>query len=225
MRAASIGTVLFDLDDTLIEYTQSSADVLAAAFDRVGVDPLFSIPDYHARYDDFLDASEGIDDLRARCFAAILDERGRDPELGRRVAAAYAAERDQTAVRFLPGAEAVLDALSDRPLGIVTNGDPGMQRTKMDALGIRERVDAVVHAGYDTAAKPEPEPFRRALDLLDGTPETAIHLGNPLTTDVPGARAAGLATGWVPADPDASPDPAPDYAFASMKAVLEAPWR
>lgn len=220
----SYEAVLFDLDDTLLEYTQSAEEVLAGAFDRVGVDSPFEVGEYYARYDEFLDATDGIDGLRAACFAAILDERGRDPELGRRIAAAYADERDQTAVRFLPGAEDALDALADRPLAIVTNGDPAMQRAKMDALGLRERVDEVVYAGYDVPAKPEPDAFHRALELLDSSPERAIHLGNSLTTDVPGARAAGLATGWVPADPSVDPDPLPDHSFESLAEIPDAPW-
>lgn len=225
MTAPAIDTVLFDLDDTLIEYERGASEVLEIAFERADVDPLFDAAEYYVRYDEFLHDSASVADLRENCFAALAAEAGHDPALGRRVAAEFTAERDQSRVRFLPGAREALDALAaEYALGIVTNGAPEMQREKMDALGIRERVGTVVYAGYDTPAKPDPEPFRRVLDLLDSTPETAVHVGNSLTTDVPGARAAGVRSAWVPADPDLVPDPAPDYAFESVAALASSPW-
>ncbi|KZN25667.1 haloacid dehalogenase [Haladaptatus sp. R4] len=222
----TIDTLLFDLDDTLLEYEQRSPDVLAASFDRVGVDSFFDIPAYHARYDEFLEAGLSVNDQRANCFAAIARENGYDEETGRAVAAAFAEVRDHSRVRFLPGASETLEALTgEHALGIVTNGAPEMQRAKMAALGVERYVDTIVFAGHDAPAKPNPEPFERALSELDSTPERALHVGNSLDTDVPGAKAAGLGAVWVPADPDETPDPTPDFAFETLHPLTERPWR
>ncbi len=222
----TIDTLLFDLDDTLLEYEQRSWDVLTASFDRTEIEPFFKIPDYHARYDEFLEAGLSVDEQRANCFAAIAQEHGHDEAVGHRIATAFADIRDHSRVRYLPGAPETLDVLSEEyAIGIVTNGAPGMQRTKMAALGIDRYADSVVFAGHDTLAKPNPEPFERALSELDSTPERTLHVGNSLDTDVPGAKAAGVGAVWVPADLDVTPDPTPDFAFESLHPLRDRPWR
>lgn len=205
--------VLFDLDDTLSEYRRGQAELLAASFERAGVEPFFDAADYIAQYDAFYgDGETAVDDLRERCFVAICERRGHDPDLGRELAAHYAEERDQTNVRFRPGARQALEATTERlPVAIVTNGDRAMQRAKLDALGIRDRVDTVVYGGVDVPAKPEPEPFDHALAALESPAERTVHVGNSLGTDVAGATAAGLWSVWTPTPgdlPDGIADPA-----------------
>lgn len=226
MTAHAIDTVTLDLDDTLLEYERTTEEVLAVAFERADVDPLFEAAEYYARYDEFLAESDSIDDLRTNCFGVLAEEGGYDPELGRTVAMEYNAERDQSRVQFLPGAREALDALAaHHELAIVTNGAPDMQQAKLASLGIDEWVDTVVFAGHDTLPKPDPAPFHHALDLLDAAPERTLHVGNSLTTDIPGAKAAGLHAAWVPADPELTPDPEPDYSFRTLAELLDLPWR
>jgi len=43
--------------------------------------------------------------------------------------------------------------------------------------------------GYD---KPHPEIFRHALELMDVSPDRALHVGDSYPADVLGARAAGI---------------------------------
>lgn len=224
----SVDAVLFDLDDTLCEYRRSGAELLALAFEDVSVEPFFDVRDYHARYDEFLGGAETVRDLRAACFAALARERGRDPELGRAVADAYAAERDHRNVRPLAGAHDAVEGLArGHRLGIVTNGSPDMQRRKLAALDFADAFESVVHAGHDAPAKPDPAPFHHALADLDASPGRAVHVGNSLTTDVPGARAAGLRAAWLADgdDIDADFDPRPDYRLDSLRDLLEPPWR
>ncbi|WP_458205813.1 HAD family hydrolase [Haladaptatus sp. NG-SE-30] len=222
----SIDTVLFDLDDTLLEYEQSSHDVLSSSFETVGVEQFFDIPDYHVRYDEFLERGLSVDEQRANCFAAIASEKGYDTETGRAIADEFAEIRDHSLVRYLPGAPETLETLArDHALGIVTNGSPKMQRTKMAALGVEDHVDSVVFAGHDAPAKPNPEPFEHALAELDSEPEKSVHVGNSLRSDVSGAKAAGLGAVWVPADPDVTPDPTPDFAFETLHPLGDRPWK
>jgi len=72
----------------------------------------------------------------------------------------------------------------------------------------------MVFAGHETPPKPDPEPFRRALDDLGVAPERAVHVGDSLATDVAGAARAGLRAIRLRTDPEAEsagesgPDPA-----------------
>jgi HAD superfamily hydrolase (TIGR01509 family) len=218
-----VDTVLFDIDDTLCEYRRSGAELLALAFDRKGIEPFFAIEDYYARYSEFSEATDTVKTLRAECFAAIAEERGHDPELGRVLAGTYAAERDHRNVRPLPGScETIASLSSNHRLGIVTNGPPDMQAKKLDGIGIRDAFEVVIHAGYDAPTKPNPEPFHQALSALDATPDSTVHVGNSLASDVAGAQAAGLQAVWLSDGTD--PDPIPEYTLDSLAELREPPW-
>jgi putative hydrolase of the HAD superfamily len=218
---SSYEAVLFDIDGTLCEYNRTVEDLLPVAFERAGVEPFFTPAEYIDRYREFVEASDGVQSLREGTFATLAEESGRDPETGRRVARAYAAERDHANVRFVSGASQVLDAIVEEyPTGVVTNGGPEMQATKLDALGIRERFDPVVYAGYETAAKPDPEPFERAIESLGSDPTRTLYVGNSLTSDVAGARNAGIPVAWL-TDGTTEPNPTPDHTLKSLGELAE----
>ncbi|NHN59892.1 MULTISPECIES: HAD family hydrolase [Halorussus] len=226
--AADVDAVLFDLDGTLVEYERSPAELLDLAFESVGVDPFFDATAYFDRYDDHLGPGVSIAEGRANCFAAIAADRGRDPDLGRRVADAFAAKRDHSRVEHLPGAVEAVDALAaDHALGVVTNGPPEMQATKLAAAGLADRFETVVFAGHDAAAKPDPEPFEVALADLGAAADRAVHVGNSLSSDVAGAHAAGLRSVWVPAESGVEPVPEPHHALSSLERLAGSgrpPW-
>ncbi len=220
----AVGAVLFDVDDTLCEYRRSTAELLSLAFDRAGVEQFFTTPEYVARYNDFADESDGVGDLRERCFAAIARDRGRDPEVGRRVARTYADAREHTNVRPLPGAREALDRLHGTvPLAAVTNGAPEMQSAKLRTLDFANYFETVVHGGYDAPAKPAPDPFHAALETLDVSPERALHVGNSLSSDMAGAKNAGVTAVWLENETAAANEtgPDPDTVLASMADLPE----
>lgn len=222
--STAVDAVLFDLDDTLCRYRRSSATVLEASFARLGLDPLFEPRAYYARYGEYLEASSSVHDLRERCFADLAVEAGYDRETGVAVAEAFAAERDQRAVDPLPGVPDVLDRIAAyRPLGLVTNGDPTMQRQKLEALDLEGTFETSVYAGYETPPKPDPAPFEVALETLAVEPDRALYVGNSLSSDVAGAAAAGLRSVWIPTtdDPPADPDPTPDYVLETLVELEE----
>lgn len=219
-----VEAVLFDLDDTLVRYERSPGEVLQAAFDAVGCAPLFPVEAYYARYDEFAERCDSMDELRAECFAALAEANGHDRRRGRDVAAAFSDERDQSNVELLPGVAGVLSELATRyRLGVVTNGAPDAQREKIAAADLERWMDAVVVAGHDAPPKPDPEPFERAMDSLGATPATTVHVGDSLETDVAGARAAGLDAVWVSEATDAAGH-APTHRVESVGDLPSLPW-
>lgn len=215
-----LDAVLFDVDDTLCRYRRTGEELLAASFEQTGLDPFITVEEYHRRYPEFVDGSDSMADLRGRCFAAIAEAKDRPRSDGRRVARAYADERDHGNVEPLAGVEEAIEAVSDLPLGVVTNGAPEMQSRKLTALGLSDAFETVVYAGYHAPAKPNPEPFETALSALDASPERTLHVGNSLGSDVAGARAAGVSSVWVPAH-DGPVDPEPDHALSSLEEFPE----
>ena len=191
--AAAAG-VTFDLDDTLVSYRRSSGEVLADAFESVGVDPMFGVDAYRARFVEFNDRTDSMEELRETCFAALARERDDDPELGRAVARAFAAERDHANVEWCPGASDLLDALDDAgvPYAVVTNGPPDAQAAKAGALGIDTRAVELVYAGHTTPAKPAAAAFEAGVGALGVAAEEAVHVGDSPDSDAAGALAAGM---------------------------------
>ena len=226
-----VEAVLFDVDGTLCEYRRSGAELLAAAFKHEGVEPFFRVKAYYDRFEKFAAHHDGIDDLRAACFAAIAADRGRDRAIGHALAGHYAAARDHGEVRYLPDAREAIDALADEHrLGVVTNGRPSTQKPKLAALGLTDAFGTVVYAGHDVAPKPDPTPFHRALDDMGARPERTVHVGNSLDADVAGAHAAGLRSVWVPDDAGAvemegPDDERADYVLDSLEELTTPPWQ
>ncbi len=224
MTSTPVETMLFDLDDTLVTYNRSTAELLDESFAAVGVDPFFSAEAYFTRYEEFLPKTDSIEGLREACFAAIADDSGRDAALGRDVARAFNARRDHGDVRLLPGARDVIDAFTDEyRLGIVTNGPPDVQWPKLVGAGLDEAFETVVFAGYDTEPKPAPEPFEVALSTLESSADRAVHVGNSLASDVAGANAAGLRSVWVPAYEE-SVDVTPHHRLDSLSELVGHSW-
>lgn len=193
LAGREVEAVTLDLDDTLVSYRRSPDELLRAAFDAVGVEPLFPVEAYYDRFEEFSERTESMTELRRECFAELCRERGHDAETGRDVAAAFAAERDHGNVAWCRGAERFLDTLDERaiPYAVVTNGPPDAQRQKLDAVGLSERVETVVFAGHDCPAKPDPEPVERAVRELGVDFEAVVHVGDS-ASDVGSAEAAGV---------------------------------
>lgn len=215
--------VLFDLDGTLCTYERPGEEVLAAAFDRVGVEPAFEMAAFHDRYVEFLAESPDGRTLFARTFAALLADRGLDPADGPALADAFLAKRGPEELRPIDGARETVEALATNyRLGLVTNGHPSLQRPKLDRLGLAGSFETVVFAGYETAAKPDPEPFERALSPLEVPADRAVYVGNVPSIDVAGARAAGLRAAWLADGRRAEPEP--DYTLEALAELTEPPW-
>jgi len=239
----AIRAVLFDLDDTLLRYRRSSGTLLRESFEAVGVEPIFPVEAYFEQFRRFADRTDSVAELRRECFAALCADRGRDPDLGRRVADVYADERDHRDVEWIAGARDVVEWLSERyRVGVVTNSPADAARQKIDTAGVDDYAETVVFAGHDTPAKPAPEPFDRALDALEVDPDRAIHVGDSIRSDVAGANAAGLrsvlfaagsegrengaeeASERGPGDGSDDGQGIPDHRITSMSDLASLPW-
>ena len=184
-----VDAVLFDLDDTL--YLQHTW--LTGAWDAVaerGATFGIEAPVLRAALE--VVASEGSDrgGIIDRALAAI----GADCE----VAPLVEAFRSHAPLS-LP---AVTDDLHRRlaslraqvPIGLVTDGDPTIQRAKLRALRLDNAFDTVVVSDTWGRAyrKPHRLPFDLALSALGVDADRAVYIGDRPDKDVAGATAAGM---------------------------------
>jgi len=118
-----------------------------------------------------------------------------------------------------PEVPGVLDALRERghALAVVSNWDVSL-REVLASTGLASRLDAVVISAEIGAAKPDPGPFRAALDALGASAADAVHAGDSPEEDVAGARAAGVRPVLVSRD-GAAPPPGVE-AIAGLDGLL-----
>jgi putative hydrolase of the HAD superfamily len=181
--------ILFDLDDTLYPYR---------AFLRSGFRAVSALlAERHG-----IPACDALRTLRQ----AFHRDRGRElqalcarfalPESTVFTLAALIREHAPT-LRLPASTAGVLRALKrdgDWRVGILTNGNPDVQRRKIAALGIGGLVDEVfcaVECG-DEGGKPAPVVFRTALERMDAAAASTVFVGNDPIADIEGANAAGL---------------------------------
>ena len=107
-------------------------------------------------------------------------------------------------------------------LALVTNGASDTQREKLCALAIEHWFDAVVISGEVGVAKPDPALFEIALTRLAVPRGRVWHVGDSPTTDVAGAKAAGLTAVWLNRRGRirTEDDPEPDRDIRSMSDLV-----
>jgi putative hydrolase of the HAD superfamily len=117
-------------------------------------------------------------------------------------------ERERAATNpFIAGADEALTTLGQRfRLGIVTNGIPDVQRTKLDNAGLSDRFDLIVVSGELGCGKPDPRIYAVALEGIGATAEETIMVGDNFRKDVTGAQDLGIRGVWIAAGRP-SPDP------------------
>ena len=81
-------------------------------------------------------------------------------------------------------------------LGVLTQSAAEAADAVLRFAGLRDRIEAVISAPESGAFKPDPRPYRMALERI-GAPAEEVALVAAHWWDVAGAKAAGLRTGWV----------------------------
>jgi putative hydrolase of the HAD superfamily len=214
-------TILFDLDDTILDDSGSVADCWQRAC-RHDIAPAmletevrrvaawyWSDPDRHRTgRADLMAATSSI-------VAAALEHLGRpDRTAALTIARRYRALRDGAVVP-IPGAFAALERLGGRGvrLGLITNGAAGPQRAKLARFDLERLFDYVGVEGELGYGKPDPRAYTTAIGNLGCDPATTWMVGDNLEWDVLAPQRLGIAGVWV----NASSPPA--------EPAAEAPWR
>ena len=189
---------IFDFDGTLTDY--DSADQLA-------VEKMRQAFCAHLDPADFLRAAK---DSRAAYYRSVAAEGPRAGLDAFRIATLFtavnlplptAAVRSyQDALRVettaLPGARTLLERLATKyRLGVVTNAyDVEPQRSRIEATGLGDLLDAVVIAAEVGHFKPDHQIMWVAAEMLDVRPERCVYVGDSVPFDVVAGKAAGMTT-------------------------------
>lgn len=205
-----IDTILFDMGNTLLEFEPRPfpdlhAEALAAVAEAAHADGLIA----HDRVPGFTDAFGGVWNEIARAhepnggqphlgeaFAGLFERWGiaiTPEQIERLEAVHYSGFRDR--LERYDDVLGVLDACRARGLrlALISNtiwiGD--WHREDLVAFGLDGYFDFMVFSREFGRMKPHPSIFHAAIDALDTAPERALVVGDRVSADVAGARAAG----------------------------------
>ena len=80
---------------------------------------------------------------------------------------------------------------------VVTNGRSDAQLAKVDQMGIRTLLDAVITSEAVGASKPDARIFEVALNALDLSAARSVFVGDHPESDVVGPARVGMRTVWL----------------------------
>lgn len=194
-----IEAVLWDVDDTIFDFTGSERAGLLSHFAAEG------LPSDQAA----LDRWHQITRLGHRRLAAGLvtyeqQRRARvrtfvDRPLSDTEADAWHDRYEalfEAAWSAFPDVATVLGALPYRN-GILSNSSTVHQERRMAALGLRHHFEVLLCSDRLGWAKPNPQAFRAACTALDLPPAQVAYIGDKLDVDAVGAHNAGLHAIWL----------------------------
>lgn len=216
-------TVLFDADNTLLDFNATEEQALRRTMERRG---LTFTPERLARYAainrelwDALHRGEveqsWLKTERFRRFGAELGWSG-DP-------AAWDEEYLDAlgdCGTLLPGALELLKALKPTcRIGLATNGLQTVQRKRLAGSPIVPYLDGIFISQEMGVGKPHREYFDRVLEALEADRRTTVMVGDDLLSDIQGAVNAGLDSIWY--SPNGGESGLPTYRVERLDRVAD----
>lgn len=226
-----IKNILFDLDDTILDFKMAERVALTKALNELGI----SVDDYivsqYSKYNisqwKRLELGEITrEQVKVNRFKLLFDELKLDvsPE---RVTALY--ENNLCIGHyFIDGAPEILEELSaNYNLYLVSNGAKRVQDSRLASAGISKYFKGVFISEIVGYEKPNREFFDYCFSQIqDFKREETIIIGDSLSSDIKGGINAGIKTVWFNhRGDDNSNDITPDYVvkhLSEIKAVLDA---
>lgn len=218
--------ILFDLDDTLLDFTSAERVALSKTLRHIGVEPTEAVLSrYHA-----LNAAQWRlleqrvltrDEVKTRRYQLLFEELGVDrspAEMTRYYESRLADEH-----RFIDGAPELLEQLRGRyHLYIVTNGTEHVQESRIRLAGLAAYMDGVFISQRVGADKPQRAFFEYCFARIpDFRREETLIVGDSLTSDIRGGRDAGITTVWFHPRGEENETPIlPDYEIRQLSALL-----
>lgn len=196
-----IRSILFDLDNTLLNFTWAERIALSKTLKQLGVEPTEKILNrYHelnnAQWKALERGEITRDQVKVRRYQLLFEELGvtASPQEATSIYETFLA----VGHCYIDGAQELLEHLYKKyDLYLVTNGTAKVQRGRLDSADMWKYFKNVFiseEIGYD---KPSKEYFDCCFDRMpEFHIEEALLVGDSLTADILGGRNTGIKTVW-----------------------------
>ncbi|SHH01260.1 HAD family hydrolase [Virgibacillus chiguensis] len=192
--------------ERLEQNVRTEARALYASFPTYAFTQMIGINPFEGLWGDFDDGGREFDKLqqiapeyRKSAWKRGLEKTGfLDEQLAETLAEAFPKVRKQKPIVFSSTFK-VLNALrADYKLGLLTNGSPSLQQTKLDMTPqLKPYFDEIVVSGAFGSGKPDPAIFQHMLEKLEVDASEAVMVGDNLNTDIVGAFKSEMASIWI----------------------------
>lgn len=222
--------ILFDLDNTLLDFSRTQSASFAAIVARFGLDGEGGA--LYSRYEVFSTECWRLHEQGELSKEALRTERWRltlasakaDQLSHEDLAEAYLDELPRHTFH-VEGALEVCRALSQRAtLGVVTNGFESVQHRRLAASPLAEHISFLLTSEAVGVPKPGRELFDRALERGAASIEDTVMIGDTLASDIAGANGLSMDSVWF--NPSSAP-PAPDipatHTVSRLSELLQLP--
>ncbi|GED84537.1 HAD family hydrolase [Streptomyces sp. 6-11-2] len=202
----AIRAVLWDVDDTLFDYTTADRAGMRAHLVAEGqLDGYGTAEEALAHWRRITDAQWARFSAGEATFEEQRRDRVRDflarPELTDGDTDAWFERylgHYEAAWALFPDVLPVLDALAaSHRHAVLSNSSIHVQERKLRALGVRDRFETVLCAAELGVSKPEPRAFHAACEVLELGPHQVAYVGDHPEIDGRGAAGAGLLSVWI----------------------------
>jgi putative hydrolase of the HAD superfamily len=200
--------IFFDIDGTLVDHRGAErAAALAFQRDRAAVFPeapedfvarWHRLAEKHVRR--YLSGETSFQGQRRARMRELFEE---EAELNDAAAdelfGAYL-ERYEENWALYPDVPPCLRGFRGHNLGVISNGDSGQQRRKLETLRIADCFSTVVVSGDIAVSKPAAGIFAEACRAAGRQPGECVYVGDDYACDAEGSRNAGLHAVWLNRD-------------------------
>jgi len=194
-------TLLFDVDDTLLDFGAAEKDALRLLFEEMNIPLTAEIEALYKRINHglwklFEEGTMERDEVVNTRFALLFKELGQEVD-GARFERKYRAYLEEGHALIEGAMELIADLQHRYDLYVVTNGVSKTQYKRLLAAGLHpifKHVFVSEDTGYQ---KPMKEFFDYVFARIPGFDvEQALIIGDSLTADIKGGQLAGLDTCW-----------------------------
>lgn len=222
--------VLFDVDDTLLDFGKAEAAAIRKTFERIGIPVTDELIRRYSeinaqQWSRFEKGEITREKLLTERFDILFSE------LGINVPSEMAQASYEYLLGighyFVDGAEELLEALKDKyELYIVSNGNASVQDRRLKSAGIIPYFKDIFISERVGFNKPSAEFFEACFEHIPGfEKDKAVIVGDRLSSDILGGINAGVKTCWFNPRGDApDPDIPADYEIkhlSELPALLE----
>lgn len=183
-----VKAVLFDLDDTLIDFIPAKLKACEEVVKLAKCGSADELLNYFLRGKHGFESHENIADF-------LQDHGVFSPELFSSCCEIYERTKIER-IRVYPGIEEVLKKLKERgiKLAVVTDAENGKAIARLRKTNLEKYFDVIVSADMCGKRKPEPDSILLALEKLGVKAEDAVIVGDSIRRDITAGKRIGMKT-------------------------------
>lgn len=224
--SAQIKWILFDLDNTLLDFSSASK----AAFRQTFQDHGLTDSDQHYQvystingqlWSDFEQNKVTAQQIRGLRFARLFEHLQITDQSGLNFNAAYLKNMIKQSKAY-PGVVPLLEKLQQTyRMSIVTNGLKEVQRARIDRLKMTAYFESIIVSDEIGHSKPDRTFFDHVFASVKHPPalEETLIVGDSLSSDIKGGIQYGIQTCWISHGKTNHSEHLPDYSIASVDAI------